>query len=101
MAKHPAGITQVLVNRLRGGGVKARRPRASAVEAKRRVLHAAEHSASIGCVMASGRADLSTRDHCAPPAAELDFPETFPHDLPARQTRWRRSFFRTTATRRL
>jgi hypothetical protein len=43
---------------LRGGGVKARRPRASAVEAKRRALYAAEHSASIECVMADGDADV-------------------------------------------
>jgi hypothetical protein len=42
-----------------GGGVKARRPRVSAVEAKRRALHADEHSASIEFVMA-GAADVST-----------------------------------------
>jgi hypothetical protein len=37
---------------LSAGDVKARRPRVSAVVAKRRTLHAAEHSASIECVMA-------------------------------------------------
>jgi hypothetical protein len=35
------------IHELGAGGVKARRPRARAVEAKRRALHAAEHSASI------------------------------------------------------
>jgi hypothetical protein len=40
------------IDELRGGSVKARRPRARAVEAKRRALHAAEHSANIECVMA-------------------------------------------------
>jgi hypothetical protein len=45
-------ITQLPIDELRGGSVKARRPRARAVEAKRRALHAAEHSASIECVMA-------------------------------------------------
>jgi hypothetical protein len=40
------------IDELRAGRVKARRPRASAVEAKRRALHAAEHSASIEGMMA-------------------------------------------------
>lgn len=39
---------------LRTGTVKARRPRASAVEAKRRALHGAEHRSSIDRVMAGG-----------------------------------------------
>ena len=76
---------------LRGGGVKARRPRASAVEAKRRALHAAEHSASIACVMANGRTDRSTRDQLARPAQDKTFPENFPHDLRAQQTGGRRA----------
>ena len=41
------------IDELRAGGVKARRPRARAGEAKRSALYAAEHSASIECVMAS------------------------------------------------
>ena len=82
----------VIVNwELRGGGVKARRPRASAVEAKRRALHAAEHSASIECVMANARADLSARDHFARAAQNKIFPETLPHHSRARQTAGRRS----------
>jgi hypothetical protein len=51
----------LLLIELRGGGVKARRPRASAVEAKRRAFHAEEHSASIELVMANGRADRFRR----------------------------------------
>jgi hypothetical protein len=47
----------LLLIELRGGGVKARRPRASAVEAKRRAFYAEEHSGSIELVMANGRAD--------------------------------------------
>ena len=41
---------------LRAGTVKARRPRASAVEAKRRALHGAEHRASMDRVMAGASA---------------------------------------------
>lgn len=40
---HVVGV----LDQLRAGGVKARRPLASAVEAERRALHAAEQSASI------------------------------------------------------
>jgi hypothetical protein len=49
---HTNAITQLPIDELRGGSVKARRPRARAVEAKRRALHAAEHSANIERVMA-------------------------------------------------
>jgi Mg2+/Co2+ transporter CorC len=41
---------------LRAGTVKARRPRASAVEAKRRALHGAEHRSSMDRVMAGASA---------------------------------------------
>ncbi len=40
---------------LRGGTVKARRPRTCAVAAKRRALHGAEHRSSIECVMVGTR----------------------------------------------
>jgi hypothetical protein len=46
------GHHAIAFNELRGVSVKARRPRARAVEAKRRALHADEHSASIRGVMA-------------------------------------------------
>jgi hypothetical protein len=47
-------------------------------------LHAAEHSASIECVMANGGANLSMRDHIVGPAQNELLRETFPHDLRAR-----------------
>jgi hypothetical protein len=40
------------IRELCAGTVKARRPRASAVEAKRRALHGAEHRSNIDRVMA-------------------------------------------------
>jgi len=55
----------IAYHELRGGGVKARRPRDSAVKAKRRALHAAEHSASIKYVMAAGHTRGSTRGYIA------------------------------------
>ena len=48
----PAGHHVVAIRELRAGTVKARRPRASAVEAKRRALHGDEHRSSIDRVMA-------------------------------------------------
>jgi hypothetical protein len=39
-ASHGPAITQLQIDELRAGRVKARRPRACAVEAKRRALHA-------------------------------------------------------------
>jgi hypothetical protein len=91
-------ITQLPVERRRGGGVKARRPRASAVGAKRRALHAAEHSASIECVMAN-RHPLSVDARLRrTPGTNKILREIFPHDLRADQSAWRRSFLRTNVT---
>ena len=58
------GHRVVATDVLRAGVVKARRPRASAVEAERRALHDAEHSASLERVMA-GVIRACTRRHRA------------------------------------
>jgi len=47
-------ITQLPTDHLRAGIVKARRPRARAVGAKRRALHGAEHRCTIDVGMADG-----------------------------------------------